>query len=73
MPGNSAAGDDLTLNISDDFTNSATGLAYAGHDAGLFIGGVLTNDQGASLSGHDLEIAGAASGRETLKSPIFPV
>ncbi|MGO7611092.1 hemagglutinin repeat-containing protein [Rhizobium ruizarguesonis] len=60
--GQLAAGHDLTLNISDDFTNSATGLAYAGHDAGLFIGGVLTNNQGAILAGNDLEIAGTTSG-----------
>uniref|UniRef100_UPI0035E3FEA4 two-partner secretion domain-containing protein n=1 Tax=Rhizobium laguerreae TaxID=1076926 RepID=UPI0035E3FEA4 len=59
--GQLAAGDDLTLNISGNFTNSATGLAYAGHDAGLFIGGVLTNNQGAILAGNDLEIAGATS------------
>lgn len=57
-----AAGHDLTFNISDDFTNSATGLAYAGHDAGLFIGGVLTNNQGAILAGNDVEIAGTTSG-----------
>ncbi|WP_245498416.1 hemagglutinin repeat-containing protein [Rhizobium leguminosarum] len=61
--GQLAAGDDLTLNISGNFTNSATGLAYAGHDAGLFIGGVLTNNQGAILAGNDLEIAGATSGQ----------
>ncbi|MGO6664814.1 hemagglutinin repeat-containing protein [Rhizobium ruizarguesonis] len=61
--GQLAAGHDLTFNISGNFTNSATGLAYAGHDAGLFIGGVLTNNQGAIISGHDLEIAGAASGQ----------
>ncbi|MGO7589981.1 hemagglutinin repeat-containing protein [Rhizobium leguminosarum] len=60
--GQLAAGHDLTFNISDDFTNSATGLAYAGHDAGLFIGGVLTNNQGAILAGNDLEIAGTTSG-----------
>ncbi|NEH54834.1 filamentous hemagglutinin N-terminal domain-containing protein [Rhizobium leguminosarum] len=60
--GQLAAGDDLTLNISGNFTNSATGLAYAGHDAGLFIGGVLTNNQGAILAGNDLEIAGTTSG-----------
>ncbi|MGO7049034.1 hemagglutinin repeat-containing protein [Rhizobium johnstonii] len=60
--GQLAAGHDLTFNISDDFTNSATGLAYAGHDAGLFIGGVLTNNQGALLAGNDLEIAGTTSG-----------
>lgn len=61
MPGN-CAGHDLTFNISGNVTNSATGLAYAGNDARLFIGGVLTNDQGAILAGHDLEIAGTASG-----------
>ncbi|WP_261336152.1 hemagglutinin repeat-containing protein [Rhizobium leguminosarum] len=61
--GQLAAGDDLTLNISGNFTNSATGLAYARHDAGLFIGGVLTNNQGAILAGNDLEIAGATSGQ----------
>ncbi|NNG69903.1 filamentous hemagglutinin N-terminal domain-containing protein, partial [Rhizobium laguerreae] len=61
--GQLAAGHDLTFNISDDFTNSATGLTYAGHDARLFIGGVLTNNQGAIISGNDLEIAGAASGQ----------
>ncbi|MGO7161460.1 filamentous hemagglutinin N-terminal domain-containing protein, partial [Rhizobium johnstonii] len=61
--GQLAAGNDLTLNISDNFTNSATGLAYGGHDAGLFIGGVLTNNQGAILAGNDLEIAGTTSGQ----------
>ncbi|MBY3366853.1 filamentous hemagglutinin N-terminal domain-containing protein [Rhizobium laguerreae] len=61
--GQLAAGDDLTLNISGNFTNSATGLAYARHDASLFIGGVLTNNQGALLAGNDLEIAGATSGQ----------
>ncbi|WP_027665580.1 hemagglutinin repeat-containing protein [Rhizobium leguminosarum] len=61
--GQLAAGDDLTLNISGNFTNSATGLAYARHDAGLFIGGVLTNNQGAILAGNDLEIAGTTSGQ----------
>ncbi|WP_259665730.1 hemagglutinin repeat-containing protein [Rhizobium binae] len=60
--GQLAAGHDLTFNISGNVTNSATGLAYAGNDARLFIGGVLTNDQGAILAGHDLEIAGTASG-----------
>ncbi|MGO7921026.1 hemagglutinin repeat-containing protein [Rhizobium ruizarguesonis] len=60
--GQLAAGDDLTLNVSGNFDNSATGLAYAGHDAGLFIGGVLTNNQGAILAGNDLEIAGTTSG-----------
>ncbi|WP_261333333.1 hemagglutinin repeat-containing protein [Rhizobium leguminosarum] len=61
--GQLAAGDDLTLDISGNFSNSATGLAYARHDASLFIGGVLTNNQGALLAGNDLEIAGATSGQ----------
>ncbi|WP_245293773.1 hemagglutinin repeat-containing protein [Rhizobium bangladeshense] len=61
--GQLAAKDDLKLNISGNFTNSATGLAYAGQDAGLLIGGTLTNNQGAILAGHDLEIAGATSGQ----------
>ncbi|MBY3486396.1 hemagglutinin repeat-containing protein [Rhizobium laguerreae] len=61
--GQLAAGDDLTLNISGNFTNSATGLAYAGNDARLFVGGVLTNDQGAILANHDLQIAGTTSGQ----------
>ncbi|MBB4441964.1 MULTISPECIES: hemagglutinin repeat-containing protein [Rhizobium] len=61
--GQLAAGDDLTLNTSGNFTNTATGLAYAGNDARLFVGGVLTNNQGAILAGNDLEIAGTASGQ----------
>ncbi|MGO7898193.1 hemagglutinin repeat-containing protein [Rhizobium ruizarguesonis] len=60
--GQLAAGNDLTFNISGNFTNSATGLAYAGNDASLFVGGVLTNNQGAILANHDLQIAGAAAG-----------
>lgn len=63
--GQLAAKDDLTLNISGNFDNSATGLAYAGHDAGLFIGGVLTNNQGAILAGNDLKIAGVTSAQRT--------
>ncbi|MGO6810162.1 hemagglutinin repeat-containing protein [Rhizobium ruizarguesonis] len=58
-----AAGNDLTLNVSGNFTNSATGLAYAGNDASLFVGGMLTNNQGAIIAGHDLEIAGTTSGQ----------
>ncbi|EJZ19934.1 hemagglutinin repeat-containing protein, partial [Rhizobium sp. Pop5] len=61
--GQLAAGHDLTFNISGNFTNSATGLAYAGNDASLFVGGTLTNDQGAIISGNDLTIAGATSGQ----------
>ncbi|TAZ60313.1 filamentous hemagglutinin N-terminal domain-containing protein [Rhizobium leguminosarum] len=60
--GQLAAGNDLTFNIADNFTNSATGLAYAGNDASLFVGGVLTNNQGAILANHDLQIAGVAAG-----------
>lgn len=59
--GQLAAGRDLTFNISGDFTNSATGLTYAGQDASLFVGGVLTNNQGAILSGNDLTIAGVTA------------
>ena len=61
--GQLAAGNDLTFNISGNFTNNATGLAYAGNDASLFVGGVLTNNQGAIVAGNDLEIAGAAAGQ----------
>ncbi|MBB4576271.1 hemagglutinin repeat-containing protein [Rhizobium lentis] len=63
--GQLAAGHDLTFNVSGDFTNSATGLTYAGNDASLFVGGVLTNNQGAIISGNDLEIAGVASGQRS--------
>ncbi|WP_082366340.1 hemagglutinin repeat-containing protein [Rhizobium acidisoli] len=59
--GQLAAKDDLTLNISGNFTNNATGLAYARNDVRLFIGGVLTNDQGAIVAGNDLQIAGVTS------------
>lgn len=59
--GQLAAGHDLTFNISGNFTNSATGLAYAGHDAALFVGGVLTNNQGAIIAGNDLTIAGVTA------------
>ncbi|WP_245445199.1 hemagglutinin repeat-containing protein [Rhizobium anhuiense] len=59
--GQLAAGHDLTFNISGDFTNSATGLTYAGNNANLFVGGVLTNNQGAIIAGNDLTIAGATS------------
>lgn len=61
--GQLAAGNDLTFNVAGNFTNNATGLAYAGNDANLFIGGVLTNNQGAIVAGNDLEVAGAAAGQ----------
>ncbi|MDV4162203.1 hemagglutinin repeat-containing protein [Rhizobium leguminosarum] len=60
--GQLAARNHLTFNIAGNFTNSATGLAYAGNDASLFVGGVLTNNQGAILANHDLQIAGVAAG-----------
>ncbi|MBB3644211.1 filamentous hemagglutinin [Rhizobium sp. BK619] len=63
--GQLAAKDDLTLNISGNFDNSATGLVYARHDAGLFIGGVLTNNKGAILAGNDLKIAGVTSAQRS--------
>ncbi|WP_170985955.1 hemagglutinin repeat-containing protein [Rhizobium sp. AU243] len=60
--GQLAAGNDLTVNVTGNLTNTATGLIYAGDDAALFVGGVLANDQGAIVAGHDLTIAGSASG-----------
>lgn len=60
--GQLAAGNDLTLNIAGNLTNTAAGLIYAGNDAALFVGGVLANDQGAIVAGRDLTIAGSASG-----------
>lgn len=60
--GQLAAGNDLTLNIAGNLTNTATGLIYAGNDAALFVGGVLANDQGAIVAGRDLTSAGSASG-----------
>ncbi|MFB4374711.1 hemagglutinin repeat-containing protein [Agrobacterium sp. CR_3] len=60
--GQLAAGNDLTLNIAGNLTNTATGLIYAGNDAALFVGGVLANDQGAIVAGRDVTIAGSASG-----------
>ncbi len=60
--GQLAAGNDLTLNIAGNLTNTATGLIYAGNGAALFVGGVLANDQGAIVAGRDLTIAGSASG-----------
>lgn len=60
--GQLAAGNDLTVNVTGNLTNTATGLIYAGNDAALFVGGVLANDQGAIVAGRDLTIAGSASG-----------
>ncbi|MCZ7932225.1 hemagglutinin repeat-containing protein [Agrobacterium leguminum] len=60
--GQLAAGNDLTFNVTGNLTNAATGLIYAGNDAALFVGGVLANEQGAIVAGHDLTIAGNAHG-----------
>ncbi|WP_425349257.1 beta strand repeat-containing protein, partial [Rhizobium leucaenae] len=61
--GQLAAGNNLTFNISGDFYNSPSGLVFAGNNANLFVGGVLTNDQGAILSGNGLAIAGSGGWR----------
>ncbi|MDK4741396.1 hemagglutinin repeat-containing protein [Rhizobium sp. CNPSo 3464] len=61
--GQLAAANDLTFNISGDFYNSPSGLVFAGNNANFFVGGVLTNDQGALLSGNGLAIAGPGGGR----------
>ncbi|MGO4568197.1 beta strand repeat-containing protein [Rhizobium sp. 2YAF20] len=58
-----ASGHDLTLNIAGNFTNSPTGLIFAGNNANVFLGGVLTNNQGAILAGRDLSIRGAGAGQ----------
>ncbi len=60
--GQLAAGNDLTFNVTGNLTNTATGLIYTGNDAALFVGGVLANEQGAIVAGHDLTIAGNAHG-----------
>ncbi|MEZ2126790.1 MULTISPECIES: hemagglutinin repeat-containing protein [unclassified Sinorhizobium] len=60
--GQIAAGNNLTLNVSGNLTNSSTGLVYAGGDVKLFVLGDLVNDQGAILAGTDLTIAGNAGG-----------
>lgn len=57
-----AANNNLTFNISGSFTNTATGLVYAGQDGRLYIAGDLLNDQGAILVGQDLTIAANAAG-----------
>lgn len=56
-PGQFAANRDLTFNISGNFTNSSTGLVYAGQNGRIFVAGDLLNDQGAILVGKDLTIA----------------
>jgi len=61
-PGQLAANNNLTFNISGNFTNTATGLVYAGQDGRLYVAGDLLNDQGAILVGQDLTIAANADG-----------
>ncbi|SCB51384.1 Haemagluttinin repeat-containing protein [Rhizobium lusitanum] len=61
--GQLAAGNSLTFNISGDFYNSPSGLVFAGNNANLFVGGILTNDQGAILSGTGLTMAGPGGGQ----------
>ena len=61
--GQLAAGNSLTFNVSGDFYNSPSGLVFAGNNANLFVGGTLTNDQGAILSGNGLAIAGPGGGQ----------
>jgi filamentous hemagglutinin len=61
--GQLAAGNNLTFNVSGDFYNSPSGLVFAGNNANLFVGGTLTNDQGAILSGNSLAIAGPGGGQ----------
>ncbi|NTJ65337.1 filamentous hemagglutinin N-terminal domain-containing protein [Agrobacterium rhizogenes] len=61
--GQLAAGNNLTFNLSGDFYNSPSGLVFAGNNANLFVGGTLTNDQGAILSGNGLTIAGPGGGQ----------
>ncbi|WP_374883597.1 hemagglutinin repeat-containing protein, partial [Brucella rhizosphaerae] len=61
-PGQLAANRNLTLNIAGSFTNTASGLVYAGQDGRLYVAGDLLNDQGAILVGNDLTIAANANG-----------
>ncbi|WP_409526884.1 hemagglutinin repeat-containing protein [Rhizobium sp. P40RR-XXII] len=61
--GQLAAADDLTFNISGDFYNSPSGLVFAGNNANFFVGGVLTNDQGAIVANNGLTIQGATAGQ----------
>ncbi|MGU3400492.1 hemagglutinin repeat-containing protein [Brucellaceae bacterium D45D] len=61
--GQVAANNNLTFNIAGNFTNTPTGLIYAGQDGGLYVAGDLLNDQGAILVANDLTIAANANGR----------
>ncbi len=60
--GQMAAGRDLTLTTNGNFSNTATGLIYAGQDGRFYVPGDLVNDQGAIVAGRDLTIASDAAG-----------
>lgn len=60
--GQLAANNNLTFNISGNFTNTPSGLVYAGQNGRLYVAGDLLNDQGAILVGNDLTIAANAVG-----------
>ncbi len=61
--GQFAAGNNITFNIAGDLANTPSGLVFAGNNANLFVGGTLTNNQGAILSGNGLVIAGPGGGQ----------
>ncbi|MDJ1637574.1 hemagglutinin repeat-containing protein [Rhizobium rhizogenes] len=61
--GQLAAGNDLVLRTTGDLNNTSSGLVFARNNANLFVGGVLTNDQGAILAQNDLSIQGTAAGQ----------
>ncbi|SCB36375.1 Haemagluttinin repeat-containing protein [Rhizobium lusitanum] len=61
--GQLAASNSLTFNVSGDFYNSPSGLVFAGNNANLFVGGILTNDQGAIVANGGLTIQGATAGQ----------
>jgi filamentous hemagglutinin len=64
--GQLASGNNLTLTVSGDVINAATGLIYAGRDGQLKMDGTLRNDQGAILAGHDLAFANlSGTGKST--------
>lgn len=60
--GQLAANNDLIFNVSGNFTNTPTGLVYAGRDGRVYVAGDLLNDQGAILVDRDLTIAANAAG-----------
>jgi len=61
--GQLAAGNDLVLRTTGDLNNTSSGLVFAHNNANLFVGGVLTNDQGAILAQNDLSIQGTTAGQ----------